>query len=46
MNARDVRYGSLTDISRSGFYVCFTPNNGREIAECPLSLLREHGKSR
>ena len=26
---RDVRYGSGTDISRSGFYVRFTPNNGR-----------------
>ncbi len=29
MNVRNVRYGSSTDISRSGIYVCFTPDNGR-----------------
>ncbi len=28
MNASDVRYESITDIYRLGFYVCFTPNNG------------------
>ena len=27
--APNVRYGSLTDISRSGFYVRSTPDNGR-----------------
>jgi len=33
MNARDVRYGSGTDISRSGFYVRFTSNNGHKTAK-------------
>ncbi len=27
MNARDVRYGSGTDISRPDFYVRYTPDN-------------------
>ena len=31
-----VRFGSGTDISHSGFYVCFTPDNGRDC-RCPLT---------
>jgi hypothetical protein len=32
----DVRSGSGADISRSGFYVRFTPNNGHQISICPF----------
>jgi hypothetical protein len=31
--AFDVRYGSITDIIRSGIYVCFTPETGHKTRE-------------